>query len=264
MSLKARLRISIVTLVSLFVLGECILSLHITAEDKFRDAVERAQAIADQVRYLVLQRVNEQARRVPSPPTTYEESKSLLQNLVENDDSLPSVLAKTMASSTAVVEIMVCDDSAVIRSSSAPEHSQTKFLPLPDFIQWQTRWLVGRLAEVLSQSHDYAIIVPLTLQSYPDRPVLTIRVVLSSVLIKEAIVPQIKNFALVSLLIGAKFVGVPFYRAMFRSFPLYIVFLFTIGFCMQFPDVVLWLPKWLLPESVGCFKNPSGSGYICP
>jgi hypothetical protein len=27
---------------------------------------------------------------------------------------------------------------------------------------------------------------------------------------------------------------------------------------------VLWLPKHLFPESVGCFKNPSGAGYICP
>jgi tripartite ATP-independent transporter DctM subunit len=67
-----------------------------------------------------------------------------------------------------------------------------------------------------------------------------------------------------SLLIGAKFVGVPFYRAMLRSFPLYIVFLFTIAFTVLLPDVVLFLPKWLLPESVGCFKNPSGTGYICP
>ena len=56
----------------------------------------------------------------------------------------------------------------------------------------------------------------------------------------------------------------PFYRAMFRSLPLYVVFLLTIAFCVQFPNVVLWLPKQLLPESVGCFRNPSGSGYICP
>jgi hypothetical protein len=27
---------------------------------------------------------------------------------------------------------------------------------------------------------------------------------------------------------------------------------------------VLWLPKHLLPESVGCFRNPGGAGYICP
>ena len=55
-----------------------------------------------------------------------------------------------------------------------------------------------------------------------------------------------------------------FGRAMFASFPIYVVFLATIGFCIFFPEVVLWLPKQLLPESVGCFKNPSGSGYICP
>ena len=44
----------------------------------------------------------------------------------------------------------------------------------------------------------------------------------------------------------------------------YIAFIVTIGFTVFFPDVVLFLPKWLLPESVGCFRNPAGSGYICP
>jgi TRAP-type C4-dicarboxylate transport system permease large subunit len=67
-----------------------------------------------------------------------------------------------------------------------------------------------------------------------------------------------------SLLVASKFVGVPFYRAMLRSFPLYIVFFCTIAFTVLFPDVVLWLPKWLLPQSVGCFPNPSGTGFICP
>jgi TRAP-type C4-dicarboxylate transport system permease large subunit len=67
-----------------------------------------------------------------------------------------------------------------------------------------------------------------------------------------------------SLLISAKFVGVPFGKAMVRSLPLYVVFLTTILFCVFFPDVVLFLPKWLLPESVGCFKSPTGAGYICP
>lgn len=67
-----------------------------------------------------------------------------------------------------------------------------------------------------------------------------------------------------SLLIASKFVGVAFYKAMFRSLPLYIVFLVTIAFTVLFPEVVLWLPKHVLPESVGCFKSPSGAGYICP
>ncbi len=67
-----------------------------------------------------------------------------------------------------------------------------------------------------------------------------------------------------SLLVASKYVGVGFGRALVRSFPLYIVFLLTIAFCVVFPEVVLWLPKLLLPESVGCFKSPTGTGYICP
>ena len=67
-----------------------------------------------------------------------------------------------------------------------------------------------------------------------------------------------------SLLVASKFVGVSFTSAMFRSLPIYAVFIFTILFVVFFPEVVLYLPKWLLPESVGCFKNPSGAGYICP
>jgi tripartite ATP-independent transporter DctM subunit len=67
-----------------------------------------------------------------------------------------------------------------------------------------------------------------------------------------------------SLLVASKFVGVAFTRAMFASLPIYVVFLVTIAFTVLFPDIVLYLPKLLLPESVGCFKNPSGPGYICP
>ena len=67
-----------------------------------------------------------------------------------------------------------------------------------------------------------------------------------------------------SLLMSSKFIGVSFMTAVRRSLPLYLVFFLAIAFCIFFPRVVLWLPKMLLPESVGCFRNPSGTGYICP
>lgn len=66
------------------------------------------------------------------------------------------------------------------------------------------------------------------------------------------------------LLMASKFVGVKFSKSMLASFPIYIIFFAAIAFTIFFPDVVLWLPKHLLPQSVGCFKNPSGTGYICP
>ena len=51
---------------------------------------------------------------------------------------------------------------------------------------------------------------------------------------------------------------------MVASLPIYVVFFAAIAFSIFFPEVVLWLPKHLLPESVGCFKNPNGAGYLCP
>lgn len=66
-----------------------------------------------------------------------------------------------------------------------------------------------------------------------------------------------------SLLVSSKFVGVPFSRAMYASLPIYVVFFFAIGVTVLFPDLVLYLPKLLLPESIGCFKGPAGA-YICP
>jgi len=66
------------------------------------------------------------------------------------------------------------------------------------------------------------------------------------------------------LLMASKFVGVRFSHALRASLPIYVVFLLTIGFTIYFPKVVLWLPKQVIPQSVGCFKNPNGPGFICP
>jgi len=66
------------------------------------------------------------------------------------------------------------------------------------------------------------------------------------------------------LLMASKFVGVRFSRALRAALPIYAVFLVTIGFTIYFPTVVLWLPKHVIPASVGCFKAPDGPGYICP
>jgi C4-dicarboxylate transporter, DctM subunit len=67
-----------------------------------------------------------------------------------------------------------------------------------------------------------------------------------------------------ALLMSSKFVGVGFGRALKASLPIYVIFFVTIAVTIFFPSLILWLPKTVLPESVGCFKVPGGVGYICP
>ncbi len=67
-----------------------------------------------------------------------------------------------------------------------------------------------------------------------------------------------------SLLMASKFVGTRFSSALAASLPIYVIFFGTIAFAIFFPSAILWLPKMLFPESVGCFRVPGGTGYICP
>jgi len=218
MSLKTRLRISIVTLVTLLVLAQCVVSLRIAAEANFQDAVERAQAIASQVRHLVLQRVNEQAGLVTEKPVTMEGHKELWQRIVAGDPALPELLEKTMASSSAVVEILVCDDAGQILASSSPSRTRTTYRSLPDFSQWKTRPVWDRVLEVLTQTQDYAIDVPLGVPQM-SLPVLSIRVEVSSVLIRDAIMPQVRSLSAVSLLslLASIILAYLFSNVVFRS-----------------------------------------------
>jgi C4-dicarboxylate transporter DctM subunit len=67
-----------------------------------------------------------------------------------------------------------------------------------------------------------------------------------------------------ALLMASKFVGVRFATALRASLPIYLIFFGTIAMTIFFPAVILWLPRMVFPESVGCFHAPGGHGYICP
>src|SRR5882762_10485970 len=67
-----------------------------------------------------------------------------------------------------------------------------------------------------------------------------------------------------ALLMASKFLDVRFSAALKASLPIYVIFFAAIAFTIFVPEAVLWLPKHVFPESVGCFKSPAGTGYICP
>ncbi len=66
------------------------------------------------------------------------------------------------------------------------------------------------------------------------------------------------------LLMSSKFVGVRFVSALRASVPIYVIFFATIAFTIFFPGAILWLPKHFIPQSVGCFKVPGATSFVCP
>jgi hypothetical protein len=65
-------------------------------------------------------------------------------------------------------------------------------------------------------------------------------------------------------LMASKFCDAEFTTAMYASLPLHLLFFGHHRLLHLLPDIVLWLPKQVLPQSVGCFQAPGGDGYICP
>lgn len=223
MSLKNRLRVSIVALVAAVVLVQSALSLRVAAGNTFNETFERAQSLALQVRFLLTQRVNERALYISPPPVTQDEIRAVFIQIVEQDPVLPSLLEKTLASTPAttpgVIEILICDDTGRILVSSNPLQTRLTFQSLPDLAEWRRRPVFERLVEVLGRrSQEYVLAVPLAIEDTAV-PIMTIRVLVSTVLLREAILPQAGGIVLMFALslLGATIIAVLFSNYLLRS-----------------------------------------------
>ncbi|MBV8600435.1 MAG: TRAP transporter large permease [Candidatus Eremiobacteraeota bacterium] len=65
------------------------------------------------------------------------------------------------------------------------------------------------------------------------------------------------------LLLSSSLQGVPWPRALLAALPLYVIFFIVMALIIVFPNLVLWLPRILFPQSIGCFQNAMG-GWTCP
>ncbi len=194
MSLKSRLRISILVLVVTIVVVLSALHVRTSLDETLTDVHERAILLVQQVKTYVLERVNEHG------PVSgdFTRNKLAWYTSVQRDPVLARVLEKSMSNASYVVEIAVLDENNRVLLSSLPRRTGLQ-LPLSDsFPNLETMTLWTKLRQVLNSTHDYAIDVPLGIPDQP-KPIMTVRALLSPVLIRNEIVPQLKGLAAVSL-----------------------------------------------------------------
>jgi signal transduction histidine kinase len=217
-SLRTRLRLSIVALVSVLVLVQGVASLRMIANAQFEDAVEKSQSIAFQVRSLLIDSLNQKAAAASPPPASLAETVKLWTSLLEHDPSLNMLLEKLLASSRVAVEIQVCDQEGRILASSSPSRPRVTYRSLENFEEWRLRRLWERLYEVLTESKEYSTVVPLGVPQL-ERPLFTIHVLVSSVLLRDRMLPQIRSIAGTSLatVLAAILLAVLFSNLVLRS-----------------------------------------------
>ncbi len=208
MSLKARFRISIIVVMTTLVLMQCVATLRYTIEDKFKEVQDRAEAIKEQTRLQVTQRVQDKIGAMRPVPTTFEATRAAVHEVVSSDSFLPEVFISSIVSSSGIVEIQLCDDEGLVLTSSSSRRSRRTYVSLPMFEDWVKRPLWDRIVEVLSETRDYVRVAKLAWPPDPAKRILDVRVVVSSLMIYEAIRKQVQTlagFSALSLLLTVVF-----------------------------------------------------------
>jgi len=199
MSLKTRLQVWIVALAGAIVVVLSALYLRSTIADSFAQARAIAEINAGQVESYISSSAPAQVAAVTPQPTTADELVAAYVTAAEQDAKLNGLLEQLMANSPVIVEGLVTGPGERIVAASIGAKRGQRHAPLPPLEEFEGKTLLRRVEEVFSSNQDYEVMRELGFQMEGgQRRVLTIRMILSSVLLREAIWPRLQPLAIVS------------------------------------------------------------------
>lgn len=197
LSLRMRLRLFVVVLMFSVVTALSLLHLYTLGAYGFEDVLQRAVNTGHEVKSFVSERLREMVYELP-PERRTEDPKTLYAGLLESDEELALFLRDIESNSRAIVEISICDTSGRVLADSLPFRVGEQTARLPDFEVWAKKGPWAKLAEVFSERRDYQVTMRIA-QRGETTPVFSINVVLSSVLLREIVLPQVQSVALIFL-----------------------------------------------------------------
>ncbi len=197
LSLRTRLRLFVLVLMFSVVTALSLLHLYTLGKFGFEDVLQRSPNIGHEVQSFVQQRLREMVYDLP-PERRTEAHRMLYASLVAADDQLAAFLLDKVSNSRGIVEISVSDASGRILADSLPYRVGQKVARLPDFDEWAKKSPWQKLSEIFSESRDYQVVLTIAEQGQKT-PVFSIDVVLSSILLREIVLPQVRSIAVIFL-----------------------------------------------------------------
>lgn len=197
MSLKTRLLVLVVLLVTIIVTVLSAVHLNSLVTNWTAGVAERAEMVTQQVMSLVVQRVKEKSDDVNPPPATLAETVQLWKQIVSQDKQLSEMIRTTMLAAKTIVEVAVADEQGEILVSSDTTKVGTKMRKRQSFLDWQKKEVLDRLLELAGGDRDYEIAMPL---GVPQKPLIfTIQIVESSGLLRGVLMPQLYTLLLITV-----------------------------------------------------------------
>ncbi len=208
MSLRARLRLAIVTLVAVVVTGVSALYVFDFTRAALDNASNLGHNIADNVKGYMLERFARVLSERPTPPATPEEYIQAWTGIVRTDPLISAMLQRSRANADMVANVAIAGQNGRILSASDPS---TLGLPAPtpgDAGDMDSSLDFSGLLDLFRTNHNYVVVLPLGLRG-ESKPVFTISVVIDSIFLRHALRPAFHNLGLaflsallVSMLLG--------------------------------------------------------------
>lgn len=196
MSLRTRIRVSIVALAAVVVILLSLLYLYDFTRLAFDGAHARALLVANEVRDYVSERVHEDIVRRNLHPATAEEFRDAATDIIRTDPRIANQLRGSRASYDAVLNIEIAGPLGVLVAAD-PAPVAASRLPTYDFESLDHRNAFLNLFDLFFRREDYATTIPVSVlgAAQPTHPVYTIKVILESVLLSKALEPAFYKLA---------------------------------------------------------------------
>ncbi|NWF84917.1 MAG: hypothetical protein HXY18_13935 [Bryobacteraceae bacterium] len=197
MGLRGRIMLLTVGLAAVLSLVLTLVQLNSLMTVSLRFTAERAASTAHFVKIYVSERAEERIRGLPEPASIREKIQ-LWRRAIAEDNELPNLLGSTLAQTRDIVEISVAGEKGLILASSTPMKRNTPLatrLPLKELLDLGP---VNRFLAVLWVHVDYENTVALGVAGMKE-PVFTIQVLVSSALLRQVILPELRRTMVASI-----------------------------------------------------------------
>ncbi len=193
-SIRARLQLSIVALVLAVAVALSVLYLSAIVNDSFREAQNVAGIYADQVETFII-RLTE-AKTADAAPGDPSDPIELYVGFVENDPDLTALLQSLVGNARVIVEGLVTGPEDRVLVASIPAKQGQKHTSLPLLAEFDRKRLWEQVVEVFSGSQDYEVVRQIGVN---NETLFTVRMVVSSVLLRDELRPSVESLARISL-----------------------------------------------------------------
>jgi PAS domain S-box-containing protein len=228
MSLKARLRIAIVALVTLVVVAMSLLYLYDFTHLSFRSAFDRADVVADEVNGSLIARLSVPPVAGGLPAGSVDQLKESWTETIRTDQAVSKMLERMLANANLVSSVLVTDDQGKVLAASDPRLAGTTLQPARDFRDIQSGSWLTNLWNLMTQSENYSTTRTLGVNGHTFFQIV---VVIKSDFVRNDVEPALENLALAFA--AALFIG------MFLGFVLPNFVLDPLGRMSQTIDSIL-------------------------